>query len=229
MTTGWICPQCGKRDARQITLYREGLFNAASRRFDPSCTLCGSRLTFDPCRSTATPSAPVLVVSGSCASGKTTISYLLSEHYGFVQIDGDWVLESRKAEEQRHIDFNEIHTALLTMALGVATLGKPVALAHVVAPDVVPPYKAFLHDRHIPHRIVILMPALPTLLERNAVRVCWPKTTPELWVRKFYDDYLTAPDEIRALFYDNTGETPEATAARLSTMVTSPDHVSRLA
>ena len=220
MTTGWTCPQCGERDAAEITLYRDGILNAASRRFDPQCTNCGSRLTFGPSLCASHPRAPVLVISGSCASGKTTISYLLSEHYGFVQIDGDWVLESRKAEERRHVDFSEITPYLLTMAAGVAALGRPVALAHVVAPEAVPIYAAWFTGLGIPHRIVILMPALPTLLERNIARICWPKTTPEFWVRKFYDDYLAAPDDVRALFYDNTRETPEQTAAVLATAVT---------
>ena len=219
MSTGWSCPRCGDLSAVHITLYREGLFNAASRRFDPRCTACGSCADFDPTRCDADPTAPVLVISGSCAGGKTTISYLLSEHHGFVQIDGDWVLESRKAREQRHVDADEIHSYLLTMAEGIARLSRPVALAHIVPPSIVPHYQAWLTERRIAHRIVILMPRTPVLLARNEARICWPKATPEHWVLKFHDDYLNAPDPIKALFYDNSDETPDQTAAALARSV----------
>jgi hypothetical protein len=96
MSTGWNCPQCGDLAVVNVTPYLEGLFNAASHRFDPRCRSCRSRATFDAMRGDAEPTAPVLVISGSCASGKTTVSYLLSEHFGFVQIDGDWALERHR-------------------------------------------------------------------------------------------------------------------------------------
>jgi hypothetical protein len=216
MTTGWSCPRCGDLAAVDIAPYREGVFNAASRRFDPRCRSCEGRATFDTLRCDAGPTAPVLVLSGSCASGKTTLSYLLSEHYGFVQIDGDYVLERHRSEEQRRVDADEIHPYLLTMAEGFARLGRPVALAHIVPPHLIPHYQAWLKERHIAHRIVIIMPRMPVLLERNEIRVCWPKATPEHWVRKFHDDYLNAPEPIKALFYDNSDETPDQTATALA-------------
>ena len=222
MRTGWTCPQCGDLNARSITWYREGLFNARSKRFDPRCADCGATAHFDPATCTSErPPAPVLVISGSCASGKTTLSYLLAERYGFVQIDGDWVLENRKAEEGRHVDFNEIHPYLLTMAEGLVRLGKPVAIAHVVVPEVVRRYETWLGERGIPHKVVVLMPDQSILLERNATRDCWPKTTPEYWVLRFYQDYLCAPDAVKACFYDNSFETPEETAAALYHLATS--------
>ena len=219
MTTGWSCPQCGDLVAGDVVPYREGVFNAASRRFDPRCRSCKRHATFDPARCDTSPTAPVLVISGSCAGGKTTVSYLLSEHHGFVQIDGDWVLESRKAEAQHRVDTDEIHPYLLTMAEGFARLGRPVALAHIVPPSLIPHYQAWLTERRIAHRIVILMPQTPVLLARNATRVCWPKTTPEYWVLKFHQDYLDAPAAVRDLFYDNSAETPDQTAAALARSV----------
>lgn len=216
MATGWHCPTCGDRSGPEINLYRGGLFNAHSRRFDPRCLACGSRVTFHPDGCGAEPSAPALVITGSCAGGKTTLSYLLSKHHGFVQIDGDWVLEDRKAEGQRPVDADELHPYLLTMTHGLATLGKPVALAHIVPPSLIPHYQAWLTERRVAHRIVILMPQTQVLLARNETRICWPKTTPEHWVLKFHEDYLNAPDRIQGFFYDNSEETPDQTAATLA-------------
>ena len=223
MNSGWRCPNCGQLDGADIALYPHGdMFNACSRRFDPHCATCGSPATFDrdECKlAQANPDAKVIIISGSCSSGKTTVSYLLSERHGFVQVDGDWVQESLRDKRGRRADFNEIHDYLLHMAEGLVSLGRSVAIAHVVLPGYLPRYQRFFRERGIAHRIVLLMPRMPVLLRRNAERVCWPKTTPERWVNKFYQDFQEASEEVKALFYDNSRETPEKTTDKLLAMM----------
>ena len=223
MKSVWRCPKCGELDDAGIALYPHGdMFNTCSNRFDPRCATCGSPAIFHPNArklSPANPNARVIIVSGPCSSGKTTISYLLSERHGFVQVDGDWILESIKDARGRRADFNEIHEYLLHMAEGMVLLGKSVAIAHVVLPEYLPRYQLFLRERGINHRVAILMPRMRVLLRWNAERICWPKTTPEYWVTKFYQDFLEAPEEVKALFYDNSHETPEETADRLYAML----------
>ena len=214
--SGWSCAQCGELDASSIVLYQEGMLNACSRRYDPRCATCAGPATFQSDgRRINQPAVQVLVISGSCSSGKTTISYLLSKHYGMVQIDGDWILERQKARQGRKADFNEIHGELLAAAEGLAFLGQSAVLAHLILPAYVPMYEAFLRARSIDHRLVILMPERATLLSWNQERKCWPKTTPEYWVNRFYDDLLVASDDVKAYYYDNSHETPLQTAKNI--------------
>ena len=221
MRAGWYCPQCGRLDRPDIALYQEEMFNTHSKRLDPRCTACGNPAAFhsDGDGYETRPSPKVLIVSGTCASGKTTISYLMSEQYGFVQIDGDWILEKWKTEQNRRVDFNEIHHDVLAMAEGFVLLGKSVAIAHVVLPEFLSLHEEALRERQIDGKIVILMPQESILKFRNTHRKCWPKTTPEYWVMKFYQDFLNAPEDVKAHFYDNSDETAEQTAENLFKML----------
>lgn len=95
----WRCPRCGDVAESDLVLYRaDGVFNKHSKRFGPWCRACGERIAFREGDGPAAPiphrpSARVLLLSGTCASGKSAVSYLLSERYGLAQIDGDWILD----------------------------------------------------------------------------------------------------------------------------------------
>jgi hypothetical protein len=163
----------------------------------------------------------VLIVNGTCASGKSTISYLLSEHHGFIQVDGDWILHRAKQENPKaHSD--EIHASLAMLAASLANLDQPVALAHIIPPEYLDTYERILGGRGIETRIVVLMPRRPTLLARNETRKCWPKTTPEYWVNKFYDEFLAASRDLERCFCDNTDEIESETASALSQLFGEP-------
>jgi DNA-directed RNA polymerase subunit RPC12/RpoP len=221
VTTGWRCPRCGERDENALALYRaDGVFNRHSKRFGPWCRECRSRIIFHEGDGLAAPipfssSARVLLLSGPCASGKSAVSYLLSERYGLAQIDGDWILDLLRRELGRKVGFEETHEEMLAMAAGMVALGRSAVIAHVILPDAFARYGAYLTARGIAYRAAILMPGMPTLLERNRTRDCWPKPTPEYWVRRFVDDLCAGPEDVRALFYDNSCETEEQTAQRL--------------
>ena len=158
------------------------------------------------------PSSKVLILSGTCASGKTTLSYLISERYGFVQVDGDWILKKWQIEQERKIHFTEINRYMLTMAEGLVFLGMSAVLAHVILPESLPLFERGLREKQIDYRVVILMPQKSALLFRNKHRKCWPNTTPEYWVTKFHRELLNAPESTKAHYYDNSHETAEQTA-----------------
>ena len=215
--TGWRCARCGALDNETITLYRpeRAFFNAMVRAFDPTCGMCGGPATFDAgTDGLASPTGRVLVVSGTCASGKTTVSDVLAEQHGFVQLDADWFLAKRKDELGRHIDFNEVHEEMLTMAEGLVHLGRDVVIAHVVLPEWVAMYERFFGERGIAYRVVILMPQMKVILQRNEERVCW--WTEHGIIERFQDALLAGDDHVRGLFYDNGGETAEETARRMA-------------
>ena len=214
---GWVCSQCGPLAPEQVSIYREGeIFNAHSLKVGPWCRQCGERVLFD---GNDLPFAAarqgVLLLSGTCASGKSTLSYLLARQYGAVQIDGDWITHLRQAELGRKVDFNEIHNEMLVLAEGFVRLGKTVVIAHVILPEAMVIYHDFFTSHKIPYMAAVLMPAESSVLEWNLNRKCWPKTTPEYWVKKFYDDLKGGPASFQELFYNSTGETPERTASVL--------------
>ncbi len=224
---GWRCPRCGSVAAGDVALYHaDGVFNRHSKRFGPWCRACGERVTYregdGPAPIPLSSSARVLLLSGTCASGKSAVSYLLSERYGLAQIDGDWILDLLRRELGHKVGFEETHAAMLSMAAGMVALGRSAVIAHIILPEALAWYRSRLTARGIAHRAVVLMPTMDTLLERNRTRDCWPQPTPEYWVQKFVDDLCAGPEDIRALFYDNSHETAEQTAQRLWEMLQSP-------
>jgi len=217
---GWRCPRCGDVAEGSLALYHaDGVFNTHSKRFGPWCRACGERVTFregdGPAPTPHPPSARVLLLSGTCASGKSAVSYLLSERYGLVQIDGDWILDMLRRELGRKVGFEETHEAMLVMATGMVALGRSAVVAHVILPEALAWYRAHLTARGIVHRAVVLMPTMDALMERNRTRDCWPQPTPEYWVCRFVNDLRAGAEDIHALFYDNSHETAEQTAQRL--------------
>jgi len=219
METAFHCPACGSLNEDQLELYQPEMFNAHSLRFGPWCVGCGRRalVTADALDSTvARPcQAPLLLISGSCASGKSTVSYLLAQRYGFVQIDGDWILHLRKAELGRSVEFTEIDGEMLAMAAAMTALNKPVVIAQIILPAQLALYESFCESHSIPWQAAVLMPQEDVLLERNRTRRCWPKTTPEYWVKYFNAELLAASQSFKRWHYDNSRETAEETAERL--------------
>ena len=140
---------------------------------------------------------------------------MVADRVDGVQIDGDWVLHLRKEELGRKLDFTEIDLDICKMAEAFAWLGRRVVVAQVILPGTLHTYAEYFEDRKISYRFVVLMPSESALLGRNAGRKCWPKTTPEYWVKKFHADLGAGPASFRQSFHDNSTETPVETAAHL--------------
>jgi hypothetical protein len=228
---GWNCPACGPLAPGGLRLYQPGAYNLDSLRFGPWCRVCGARALFEPppAGASAPPESPrsrgkppsVLLLTGSCASGKTTVSRILAERHGLAQIDGDWVLALRRAELGRSVDSLEIDADLRRMAHGVTWLGMSAVIAHVVLPGALPGYQLYFDSHRIPWRPVVLLPDRTVLLERATTRETWPRATPAFWIDTFRDALLQGSAELRACYYDNGSETPEQTAESIWRMMQS--------
>ena len=218
----WVCSACGTVGPGQLQTYRsDGVFNAHSMRVGPWCPTCGKRLRASfadhdgPIQRSRKDSPSVLLISGSCASGKTTLSYIVAGRADAVQIDGDWILHLRKEESGGTIAPKAIDLEICRIAEAFVRLGKRVVIAQVVLPDGIGTYRDYFVARGIDYRFIVLMPSMPVILRRNETRKCWPKTTPEYWVQKFWDDLDAGPESFRAAFHDNSDESPELTAANI--------------
>jgi hypothetical protein len=224
--SGWSCRRCGPLNRENVRLYRTEMLNTHSRQLDPCCRECGAPASFrrDLAGSSVGRRADlgnVLVINGTCSSGKTTVSYLLSEHHQFIQVDGDWIWQRAKQDDP-NTQPDDIHDKLALLAASLVHLGWGVALAHIILPDHLGVYDRIFRSSGVEYRNVILMPEYATLLSRNEARKCWPKTTPVYWVDKFYNEFLLSSDRCGRFFYDNTHETEAETAEKLSCLMSTP-------
>ena len=216
--SGWNCPRCGPLSIDRLGLYRPGMFNANSMRLDPHCISCGGCASYQRRPDQLASRGSVLVINGTCASGKSTISHLLAQKHGFVQIDGDWILHKARQDNPK-VHSDELHEELAMLAATLADLGQPIAIAHIIPPEHVSVYHRIFSDLEIDFEVVILMPRVPALLSRNETRKCWPKTTPEYWVMKFHNEFEAASGDLARHFHDNTDETELETATHLASLM----------
>ena len=83
METGWYCSACGGLAPDELRQYGDDMYNTHSKCFGPWCSRCGQRAAFRSVRDCvvngriSTTNASVLVLTGTCASGKSFVSYEL--------------------------------------------------------------------------------------------------------------------------------------------------------
>jgi len=87
-----ICPACGELDKSLVELYNINLWrqNFAMPPILPTYKQCTSEIKVkDPPKG-----AKLIILNGTCGSGKSTIAEELMKIYGHAVIDGDCVLDT---------------------------------------------------------------------------------------------------------------------------------------
>lgn len=145
----------------------------------------------------------IILITGSSASGKTTIGRLLAEKCNYDHIDGDQVIKDLGLTSK---SWNSIHGEIIRRsALG----GSPTnaVISHVVLPDKFEFYEKAFRKNNVDYRIVVLDPKKSVLLDRNQIRTCHPRPTPldviDYFHGKFRDSDL---ENLNCYVLDNSGQ-----------------------
>ena len=104
----WLCPRCRAIPTEQVVIYNEAL---RVQQFEinpilPTCLTCGSEVALvgHPLDGNT---HKFIVLTGTCASGKTTTAQALMADHGFAVIDGDCVMNViRHKTGVRKVDSN---------------------------------------------------------------------------------------------------------------------------
>jgi adenylate kinase family enzyme len=156
----------------------------------------------------------MLLISGTCASGKTTVGQILSQQYGFSHVDGDVVKQDLEAKRKEKVAWNTIHGDIIERSVALFDHSS-VVITHVVLPKILPQYELACRERDIPLQIVILMPERKEIYKRNATRTCWSRPTPQKFIDEFHDAYLREKEQLEQYFFDSTGQTGEESAKEI--------------
>lgn len=154
----------------------------------------------------------VLIITGPCGVGKTTISKLVSENLGFVHINGDDIKNKLFPEIERITRFPDkleiVKGKILEQTKFNFKEGRSVVVDYVIlGMDQIKRYKKFFADSLI---IKVLYPDKKMIIQRDASRACWTAGKPSI------DDLYAEFDKLRELigeenYIDNSNETPERT------------------
>lgn len=188
----WYCPKCGVIPQEKIVIYNE---NLKKQRISvlpilPTCQFCGSEIIFNKSQLSGKRHR-IIALTGTCASGKTSIAEILMKKYGFYAIDGDSAMNIvkhklgiTKFDYNGTEMFNEITHQIDTLLL----LEKDIVISHVVLPGDIPKFRDLFQSRGLIYQFFLLHPNYESALSRSMTRTCFNGITPEEWVRYFYDE-----------------------------------------
>ena len=215
------CPHCGILTAGQIAIYNQAL---RKQRFDispvlPCCLECGAEVSIE----TRYDSGNVLVLNGTCGSGKSSVAEVLMKERGFAAVDTDCamqVLKHKRALPRYSYDSEELFGEVTHEIDMLLSLGYDVALAHVIKPEDLRKWAEYFIGNNIRYAFFLLQPAYDVAVSRTKARTCHASITPEEWVRHYYDklDAEKFDPSLGVHIYDNSAETAEETAARVLEM-----------
>lgn len=204
------CPNCGGLNQDEIRVYNEGLRKQSFSLSPilPTCKRCGAEAAL----SHTCDGGSVIVLNGTCGSGKSTVAEILAGK-GFLAIDGDCVMQTvRHKKNTKQVSFDEIAEEVGVEIDALSLFGNRFVVSCVIMPGDLEKYIKLFEARNLKYAFYLLKPEYQTAVERCQSRTCHTSVTPEFWIKHFYDQ-LNFDD--RVVVVDNTNMTPEETAKRI--------------
>ena len=209
------CPVCGAISLDCVTIYNESL---RKQTFDlspilPTCNACGSEAEVVG----ETQGVKILLLNGTCGSGKSSTAEELVKHHGYLAIDGDcaWqVVKHKLGVSQLDVDSSELFEEICIEIDILSAIGNKIVLTNVILSGGIEKYKDIFESKGMDYRIILLKPRYEVAVERTQSRTCLGSITPEKWVRYFYDRQNF--DDVDT--FDNSDLTVEASAAAILQM-----------
>jgi len=210
-----LCPVCGKIGEEEMSLEDASLRRQAfiMSPIVPFCRNCGSRVLV----SWESRPIRVIILSGTCGSGKSSVAEYLHKHMGLWVIDGDCAIQAAKArygvqKPSRELIYLEIADEIRLLV----SLHRDIVLSHVIEPEDITRYTNLMEALDLRWRYFLLQPSFETALARTRERTCHASVTPEEWVRHYYDRLFQPAEAAGPVrVYDNTAETVGETARKI--------------
>ena len=184
------CSVCGDVQLDSVTIYNESL---RKQTFEispilPTCNICGSEVEVLG----DTRGVKVLLLNGTCGSGKSSTAKELVRTHGFLALDADCVAQvlKHKLGVQKYnveVDSPEFLEEIAKEIDILSAVGRKIVVSTVLMPEGLQKYKEIFESRGIDYRYILLKPNYETAVARTQTRTCFGSVTPEEWVKYFYD------------------------------------------
>lgn len=202
------CPNCGEISKDTIKIYDESLKkqNISISPILPTCKSCDAEIVV----SHTCNGGNIIVLNGTCGSGKTTIAELLVDK-GWLAIDGDCAIQSlRHKKGTKQYEWNELIHEIACEIDILSLFSKNIVISHIVLPDDINKFIELFETRNIAYRFILLKPEYQTAVERCQLRTCHSNITPDKWIKHFHD--LLVFDDTLFHIIDNSNMTIQETA-----------------
>lgn len=215
------CPKCGQIPKENIELYNMALrkqnFNISP--ILPTCLHCGAEVTLNNGDS-YNLDVKVIVLTGTCASGKSSTAEILKMKYGFEVIDGDCVMQVVKHKlgiSKIEYDAASMYAEIENQIDILLALKKNIVISHVITVKDIDIYRKMFERRNLKYKIFILHPKLEAAIARSKTRTCHKSVTPEEWVEYFYNklDEFKEKNNEDVICFDNSDFSLEESVDRI--------------
>lgn len=153
----------------------------------------------------------VLILTGPCGAGKTTIAKMITRELGSVYVDGDDI-KNKYFPEIEHIDqhpkkLQKVKREILKQAKNQFEKGRNVVVDYILVKEEIEKYKKAFFENLI---VRVLLPQKRIISKRDKLRKCW--TAGQECVDELYESfYQSRKDFGRENFIDNSNEAPKET------------------
>jgi len=176
-------------------------------------------MQFSDVSSNINNSKKVLLLTGTCGAGKSSLGQLIESKTNYIFIDGDSITRRKShyerlnptAKKNSPIDSQGLSTLeTIDTMLTVCALGYNVVVGYVIRDyTTLAMYENALSKHDIKPIFRVLVPNRVTCIKRDITRECW--TAGEIWVDKFYDEMQNYLISHPSCCIDNSSESLEET------------------
>ena len=189
-----LCPNCGEIGKGDTTIYNTALRkqNIDISPIFPTCNKCGEQVSTD----NICGGGEIIVINGTCGSGKSTIAGELMKRHGYFAIDGDCANQSLKAkissddpDLRKKVEFNSDETLkeISEEIDWLSIYGDKFVLAAVILPKDIARYEEIFRKRNLKYSFFLLRPSYEVAVQRCKTRTAHETITPESYVKYYYD------------------------------------------
>jgi shikimate kinase len=159
----------------------------------------------------------VLLLNGTCGSGKSTIGNILGENYGYEYVDADIILKQIKKRHSVQFEYND-DIVFMEYGLNINHCWekeKSTVISSVFTFEDLTRFNKMLDGKY-KNRVVVLIPEVEIAIKRTQERSCFASVIPEYWVRKFHQDMQNIYDNNQQIeFIDNSLLSIEETVSKV--------------
>jgi len=212
--TIWNCNNCGL--VNDVQLYNSNLKKPGFKLGPilPVCNNCGETVILS--KDIKKYNKRILILTGPCGSGKTSIAEYLYQNKEFNIVDLDSIIDLVQNKYKiKGVDYNskEAINELVESINILLHYNNDIAVSYIIDPDKIEMYKNIFHNFGLSYKIIFLYSNYLTILKRTKTRTCFNSITPEKWVKHFYDKMIPLKDIVTENYeiIDNTNLSLEET------------------
>ena len=186
------CSNCGNINALDVILVDDRIpeMRNGDKIISPRCCFCNERLIPDNTWISKDRQQKVIIITGLCGSGKSSIGQMLEEKTGYIHIDGDavskrvnWDIKKGYLKERSgYRVFDELlETIQVLLQQGHSVIG-----SYVFSEEEMIKYKVKFDELGVNNYFFVLKTDKDICIQRDKTRDCW--TAGEEFVMKWYDE-----------------------------------------